>query len=120
MQARQHGWQAPSHGYSPNLIPPAPVLATEYSFSDAHLALSAVKALGRHPSGSSVIALESNLSTLLTTAKSFKDGNLEASLEALRCIANALLLVESARATIINESVNGGEYAVLLLEVSWP
>jgi len=89
-------------------------------FSDAHLALSAVKALGRHPSGSSVIALDNNLSALLATAKSFKDSNLEASLEALRCIANALLLVESARATLISDSVNGGEYAVLLLEVSWP
>lgn len=100
--------------------PSAVVLATEHSFSDAHLALSAVKTLGRHPSGSSVIALENNLSTLLTTSKNFKDGNLEASLEALRCIANALLLIESARATIISDSVNGGEYGVLLLEVSWP
>lgn len=118
MQARQHRWQASSHRYSS--IPPPLVLATEHSFADAHLALSAVKALGRHPSGSSVIALENNLSTLLTTSKSFKDGNLEASLEALRCIANALLLVESARATIINDSVNGGEYALLLLEVSRP
>jgi len=100
--------------------PSAMVLATEHSFSDAHLALSAVKGLGRHPSGSSVIALENNLSTLLTTSKSLKDSNLEASLEALRCIANALLLIESARATIISDSVNGGEYGVLLLEVSCP
>lgn len=88
--------------------------------TDAHLALSAVKALGRHPSGSSVIALENNLSTLLATSKSLKDGNLEASLEALRCVANALLLIESARATIISDSVNGGEYGVLLLESSSP
>lgn len=94
------------------------VITSKLSFADAHLALSTIKALGRHPSGSSVIALDSNLSTLLASSKSFKDSNLDASLEALRCVANALLLVESARATIISDSVNGGEYAVLLLEVS--
>lgn len=92
-------------------------VTTEHYFSDAQLALSAIKALGRHPSGSSVIALDSNLSILLTASKNFKDSNLEASLEALRCIANALLLIESARATLILDSVNGGEYSVLLLEV---
>jgi hypothetical protein len=92
---------------------------TEHHFlsSDIHLALSAIKALGRHPSGSTVIALDSNLSTLLAASKSFKDSNIEAALEALRCIANALLLIESARATLISDSVNGGEYAVSLLEV---
>lgn len=86
-------------------------------FLDVHLALSATKALGRHPSGSAVIASDDNVSTLLAASKSFKDSNLEASLEALRCIANALLLVESARATLINGPVNGGEYIVSLLEV---
>ncbi|KAI0250511.1 guanine nucleotide exchange factor [Lactifluus subvellereus] len=86
--------------------------------SDAHLALSAIKALGRQPSGSSVIASASNLSTLLAVSKSFKDSNLEASLEALRCIANALLLIESARATLVGDAVGGGEYAIFLLEKS--
>ncbi len=57
------------------------------------------------------------MSTLLAVSKRLKDSNLEASLEALRCIANALLLIESARATLISDSVNGGEYVVLLLEV---
>jgi hypothetical protein len=90
---------------------------TNNTLSDAHLALSAIKGLGRHPSGSNVVASDSNLSTLLAASKSLKDSNLEASLEALRCIANALLLVESARTTFINGSVNGGEYAALLLEV---
>lgn len=88
------------------------------SFPDAHLALSAIKAIGRQPSGSSVIASAGNLSTLLAVSKSFKDSNLEASLEALRCIANALLLIESARATLVGDAVGGGEYAILLLEVS--
>ncbi|KAI0269433.1 guanine nucleotide exchange factor [Gloeopeniophorella convolvens] len=86
--------------------------------TDAQLALSAVKFLGRHPSGSSVIASASNLSALFSVSKSFKDNNIDASLEALRCIANALLLVETARATVISEAVNGGEYATLLLEKS--
>jgi hypothetical protein len=103
------------------LVPPSsfrPLLQQNTTYSDGHLALSAIKALGRHPSGSSVLASDNNLSTLLAVSKSFKDGNLEASLEALRCVANALLLIESARATLISDSVNGGEYAVLLLEVS--
>ncbi|KAH9978248.1 guanine nucleotide exchange factor [Lactifluus volemus] len=79
--------------------------------TDALLALSA-------PSGSSVIASANNLSTLLAISKTFKDSNLEASLEALRCIANALLLIESARVTLLSDAVNGGEYAILLLEKS--
>lgn len=86
--------------------------------TDAHLALSAIKALGRHPSGSSVLAPASNLSILLAVSKNFSGSNLDASLEALRCIANTLLLIESARTTLTSESVNGGEYAVLLLEKS--
>ncbi|KAH9037625.1 guanine nucleotide exchange factor [Lactarius pseudohatsudake] len=86
--------------------------------TDALLALSAIKALGRHPSGSSVLASASNLSILLTVSKNFSGSNLDASLEALRCIANTLLLIESARTTLTSDSVNGGEYAVLLMEKS--
>ena len=93
--------------------------STECRFLDAHLALSAIKALGRHPSGSSVIASASNLSILLTASKNFSSSNLDASLEALRCIANTLLLIESARNTLTGDPVNGGEYAVHLLEVSY-
>jgi Guanine nucleotide exchange factor synembryn len=93
-------------------------LCFDGTFADALLALSTAKALGRQPSGSSVIASASNLSTLLAVSKSFKDSNLEASLEALRCIANALLLIESARSTLLSDAVGGGEYALLLLEVS--
>jgi hypothetical protein len=79
--------------------------------------LSRPSRLGRHPSGSIVIVSDNNLSTLLAVSKELKNSNLEASLDALRCIANALLLIESARATLINGSVNGGESVVLLLEV---
>ncbi|KAH9059374.1 guanine nucleotide exchange factor [Lactarius vividus] len=86
--------------------------------TDAHLALSAIKALGRHPSGSAVLASASNLSILLSVSKNFNGSNLDASLEALRCIANTLLLIESARTTLTSDSVNGGEYAVLLMEKS--
>lgn len=93
--------------------------STECRLLDAHLALSAIKALGRHPSGSFVIASASNLSILLTVSKNFSSSNLDASLEALRCIANTLLLVESARNTLTSDTVNGGEYAVHLLEVGY-
>jgi hypothetical protein len=68
---------------------------------------------------SSVIASASNLSILLTVSKNFSSSNLDASLEALRCIANTLLLIESARTTLTSDTVNGGEYAVHLLEVSY-
>jgi hypothetical protein len=95
------------------------IASTERCFPDAHLTLSAIKALGRHTSGSSVVASASNLSILLAVSKNFSGSNLDASLEALRCIANALLLIESARTTLTSDSVNGGEYCVLLLEVSY-
>lgn len=42
---------------------------------------------------------------------------MEASSEALRCIANALLLVERARTTFIEKEVDGGDACVTLLEV---
>ncbi|KAH9007276.1 guanine nucleotide exchange factor synembryn-domain-containing protein [Lactarius hatsudake] len=72
--------------------------------TDALLAISAIKALGRHPSGSSVLASASNLSILLTRP--------------FAAVANTLLLIESARTTLTSDSVNGGEYAILLMEKS--
>ncbi|OBZ66660.1 hypothetical protein A0H81_13405 [Grifola frondosa] len=87
------------------------------SSKDATQALQAVKALGKNPAGSEVIASSANLSTLLGLSQSYKD-NMEASHEALRCIANALLLVEQARVTFITKEVGGGEAVVELLEKS--
>lgn len=75
-----------------------------------------MKTLGKDPAGSEVIATSANLSTLLALSRSFKDDT-DASNEALRCIANALLLISYARDTFIRNDVGGGELAVELLEV---
>ncbi|KZT66987.1 hypothetical protein DAEQUDRAFT_674073 [Daedalea quercina L-15889] len=84
---------------------------TKYAFP----ALLAVKTLGKDPAGSEVVATPTNLSTLLALSRSFKD-DADASNEALRCIANALLLISYARDTFIRNDVRGGEAAVELLE----
>ena len=83
---------------------------------DAGLALLAVKILGKEISGSEYLASSSNLSTLLGFATGFKDDP-DASSEALRCIANALLLIEEARSTFIGKGVNGGDTCIIMLEV---
>ena len=83
---------------------------------DAGLALLAVKTLGKDSSGSEYLASSTNLSTLLGFAAAFKD-DLDASSEALRCVANALLLIEEARSTFIGKSVNGGDICLTMLEV---
>ncbi|KZT13202.1 uncharacterized protein LAESUDRAFT_34602 [Laetiporus sulphureus 93-53] len=84
---------------------------------DAYPALAAVKALGKDPAGSEIIATPANLSALLSLSQSFKD-NADASNEALRCIANALLLISNARETFIQKSIGGGEAALEMLEKS--
>lgn len=85
-------------------------------FSDAAKALLAVKTLGKMPIGSEVIATPANLSTLLALSTSLKNDP-EAINEALRCIANALLLIEAARMTWVGEQVGGGEACIDFLEV---
>lgn len=84
--------------------------------TDAFSALLAIKTLGKEPIGSEVIATSANLSTLLALSRSLKD-DADASNEALRCIANALLLISDARDTFIRNEVGGGEAAADLLEV---
>lgn len=84
--------------------------------SDAAQALLAVKTLGKDPSGSGTIGTAGNLSTLLALSNALKDS--AASSEALRCIANALLLVEQTRTTFVDEDVGGGEFCVSHLEAS--
>ena len=83
---------------------------------DAGLALLAVKTLGKDFSGSEYLASSTNLLTLLGFATAFKDDP-DASGEALRCVANALLLIEEARSTFISKSVNGGDTCLTMLEV---
>ena len=84
-----------------------------------------MKTLGKDPEGSLYLATSSNLSTLLGFSTTFKDDP-EAVCEALRCIANALLLVDDARLTFISKDVNGGDVCTSMLDVSvhcipvWP
>ncbi|RPD62146.1 hypothetical protein L227DRAFT_523828 [Lentinus tigrinus ALCF2SS1-6] len=85
------------------------------SSKDAAPALQAVKSLGKNPAGSELIATSANLSVLLSLYNSYKDVP-DASNEALRCIANAMLLVDRARVTFIDKQVGGGDFAVELLE----
>ncbi|KAF5333430.1 hypothetical protein D9611_002341 [Ephemerocybe angulata] len=82
---------------------------------DAAQALLAVKTLGREPSGSEVIASTDNLKTLLSFQSTFKDIP-DAATEALRCIANSLLLIESGRSLFLEKGVDGGDSCVLMLE----
>jgi hypothetical protein len=83
---------------------------------DAANALLAVKTLGKMPVGSEVIATPANLSILLALSTAFKN-DLDATTEALRCVANALLLIDSARDTWVDKQVGGGEACVGLLDV---
>ncbi|KAF8803720.1 hypothetical protein BYT27DRAFT_7195060 [Phlegmacium glaucopus] len=87
------------------------------TLKDAGLALLAVKTLGKDPSGSEYLASSTNLSTLLGFADAFKDDP-DASSETLRCVANAMLLIEEARTTFISKSVNGGDKCLAMLEKS--
>ncbi|GLB33335.1 putative guanine nucleotide exchange factor synembryn [Lyophyllum shimeji] len=87
------------------------------SFKETAQALLAVKTLGKNPAGSEYLASPTNLSALLTLSSSFKDDP-EASGEALRCIANALLLIEKARSTFLEKEVDGGTIAISMLEKS--
>ncbi|PPQ70131.1 hypothetical protein CVT24_003878, partial [Panaeolus cyanescens] len=82
---------------------------------DAGLALLAVKSLGKDPAGSAVLASSNNLLVLLGFANTFKDDT-NALSESLRCIANAMLLIESARTTFIEREVNGGNICLDMLE----
>lgn len=76
----------------------------------------AIKSLGKHPAGSQVVATRQNLTSLLTIFNAFKD-DAEASNEALKCIANALLLIEPARTSFVQKDINGGDAIIDLLEV---
>jgi len=89
------------------------------TLEDAAQALLAVKTLGKDPAGSKYLAEAPNLLTLLGFTTTFKD-DLDASSEALRSIANALLLIEEARSTFISKNVNGGDACILILEVFFP
>ncbi|TFK29316.1 hypothetical protein FA15DRAFT_664249 [Coprinopsis marcescibilis] len=82
---------------------------------DAAKALLAVKTLGREPSGSEVISRSENVLTLLGLQLSLKDYP-DAASEALRCIANALLLIEPARHAFLDGEVNGAQFCIPMLD----
>ena len=73
--------------------------------------------LGKIPAGSEIIGQPENLSLLLTIYNNVKSDS-EAGVEALRCIANALLLIDTARAAFVSDKVGGGKFAVGFLDVS--
>ncbi|CAE6384888.1 unnamed protein product [Rhizoctonia solani] len=74
---------------------------------DVALALGAIKSLGRIESGSRVVASEKNLTHFLDIAKDLSS-NAEASKQAMRCIANAILLVPAGRETLVD--LDGDEF----------
>ncbi|PSR72893.1 hypothetical protein PHLCEN_2v11260 [Hermanssonia centrifuga] len=82
---------------------------------DAAQALLTIKIMGKNPAGSVIIATRANFSALLAILHFFKD-DVDASNEVLRCIANALLLIETGRNVLISKDVGGGSAMVELLE----
>ncbi|KAJ3986935.1 guanine nucleotide exchange factor [Lentinula detonsa] len=83
---------------------------------DAALALLALKTLGRIPVGSEPLTEASSLRTLMELSSSLYKDDRNASSEALKCIANTLLLYDYARVTFISKEVGGGEFCASLLE----
>ncbi|KAI5119629.1 hypothetical protein M0805_007893 [Coniferiporia weirii] len=80
---------------------------------EAGPALLALKTLGRAAAASIVISSQSNLRVLLSAAESFRAVDSDAADDALRCIANALLLVEKGRASWVE--IQGATHCVDLL-----
>ncbi|TFK56280.1 hypothetical protein OE88DRAFT_728045 [Heliocybe sulcata] len=85
------------------------------SSKDVAQALLAIKTLGRHSASSEVISSEDNLKTLLAVFNAFSDDQ-DTSNEALRCVANALLLIEQGRFNWVE--IGGGRACVIRLEKS--
>lgn len=65
------------------------------------------------------MATPANLSTLLALSTAFKNDP-DATNEALRCVANTLLLIDCARDTWVDKQVGGGEASISLLDVRTP
>jgi hypothetical protein len=84
---------------------------------DAAQALLALKTLGKDQSGSRYLSSAANLSSILNFSSTFRDDP-DAVSEALRTIANTLLLIAEARTTFIGGGVAGGMLTAIMLEVS--
>jgi hypothetical protein len=86
------------------------------SIADALSALSAVKGLGKIPHGAQVLASVPNLKCLMTLAIKLETAP-DASNEALKCVANTLLLSEPARTRLLSQEIDGGNVCADLLQV---
>ena len=95
-----------------------PRLITHHS-PDAAQALLALKTLGKDQSGSLYLSSVANLSSILSFSSTFRDDP-DAVSEALRTIANTLLLIAEARTTFVGGGVAGGMLSAIMLEVSQP
>ncbi|KAG2035369.1 guanine nucleotide exchange factor [Suillus americanus] len=84
---------------------------------DALSALSAVKGLGKIPHGAQVLASVPNLKCLMMLAIKLETAP-DASNEALKCVANTLLLSEPARTRLLSQEIDGGNICVDLLQKS--
>ncbi|KAG1753313.1 guanine nucleotide exchange factor [Suillus lakei] len=84
---------------------------------DVLFALSAVKGLGKIPHGAQVLASVPNLKRLMTFAIKLEPAP-DASNEALKCVANTLLLSEPARTRLLSQDIDGGNICVDLLQKS--
>ncbi|KAG9104632.1 hypothetical protein FRC07_009762 [Ceratobasidium sp. 392] len=80
------------------------------SSKDVHQALGALKSIGRVEAGSRVIAAEQNLRHFLAFASDLS--NPDVSKQAMRCMANAILLIPSGRETLVD--IEGDEFCTRL------
>ncbi|KAF8746002.1 hypothetical protein AX14_004290 [Amanita brunnescens Koide BX004] len=85
------------------------------SAKDAAQALLALKTLGKDQSGSLYLSSVANLSSILSFSSTFRDDP-DAVSEALRTIANTLLLIAEARTTFVGGGVAGGMLSAIMLE----
>ncbi|QRW01343.1 Guanine nucleotide exchange factor synembryn protein [Ceratobasidium sp. AG-Ba] len=84
--------------------------SSRLSPKDVAQALGAIKSIARKESGSRVIATEKNLRHFLAFAADLSSP--EASKQAMRCMANALLLIPSGRDTLVD--IEGDEFCTRL------
>ncbi|KAG8740642.1 hypothetical protein FRC10_004100 [Ceratobasidium sp. 414] len=84
--------------------------SSRLSSKDVPQALAAVKSIGRVEAGSRVIATEQNLRHFLAFASDLSSP--DASKQAMRCIANAILLIPSGRETLVD--IEGDEFCTRL------
>ncbi|KIJ19776.1 hypothetical protein PAXINDRAFT_166006 [Paxillus involutus ATCC 200175] len=89
---------------------------SRFAKDDAPLALSTVKSLGGTPEVAGVLGTASNLRCLLNLSTTIESSQRN---DALRCIANTVLLNESARITFVGQDVGGGNACVDLLQQSF-